>query len=98
MICTLTEITCNGSHIFITCVVGVWRHILNLWCVCVCVVTGWKLVTDRSRVFENRILRKVLGAKRDEVMEDWRRLHNEELRGLCSSSNVVRVIKARRIR
>jgi hypothetical protein len=33
---TLTEITCNGLQIFITCVVGVWRHILNLWCVCVC--------------------------------------------------------------
>ena len=33
------EITCNGSQIFITCVVGIWRHILNLWCVCVCVVS-----------------------------------------------------------
>jgi len=31
---TLAEITCNGSQIFITCVVGVWRRILNLWCVC----------------------------------------------------------------
>ena len=30
---TLTEITCNGSQIFIMCVVGVWRHIMNLWCV-----------------------------------------------------------------
>jgi len=34
--CTLTEITCNGSQIFIVCVVSVWQHILNLWCVCVC--------------------------------------------------------------
>jgi len=36
---TFTEITCNGSQIFIVCVVGVWRHILNLWCVCVCVTS-----------------------------------------------------------
>ena len=34
--CTLTEITCNGSQIFIMCVVGVRRHIWDLWCVCVC--------------------------------------------------------------
>jgi len=34
MTCTLTEITCNGSQIFIMCMVGVWWHILNLWCVC----------------------------------------------------------------
>ena len=43
----------------------------------------------RPRVFENRILRKVLGTKRDKVTEDWRRLHNEELRGLYTSSNVA---------
>ena len=40
MTCTVTDITCNGSQIFIMCVVGAWRHILNLWHVCVCVVTG----------------------------------------------------------
>ena len=39
MTCTLTEITCNGSQVFIMFVVGVWRHILNLWCVCVCAHT-----------------------------------------------------------
>jgi hypothetical protein len=50
------------------------------------------------RVFENRVLRGILGPKRDEVTGDWRQLHNEELHDLYCSSNIVRVIKARRIR
>jgi hypothetical protein len=37
------------------------------------------------KVFENRVLRRILGPKRDEVMEDWRKLHNGELRDLYSS-------------
>jgi hypothetical protein len=39
----------------------------------------------RLRVFENRLLRRIFGSKRDEVMRDWRKLHNEELHNLCSS-------------
>jgi len=50
------------------------------------------------RVFENRVLRRLFGSKRDEVKGDWRKLHNEELNDLCSSPNIVRVIKSRRIR
>jgi hypothetical protein len=38
----------------------------------------------RLRMFENRVLREILGPKRDEVTEDWRKLHNEELNGLYS--------------
>jgi hypothetical protein len=50
------------------------------------------------RVFENRVLRRIFGPKRDEVTGGWRKLHNEELRGLYSSPGIVRVIKARRMR
>jgi hypothetical protein len=52
----------------------------------------------RLRVFENRVLWRIFGPKRDEVAGGWRKLHNEELHGLYSSPNIVRVIKARRMR
>jgi hypothetical protein len=52
----------------------------------------------RLRVFENRVLRRIFGPKRDEVAGGWRKLHNEELHGLYSSPIIVRVIKARRMR
>ena len=47
----------------------------------------------RLRVFENRVLRRVFGAKRDKVTGEWRKLHNEKLNNLYSSPNIVRVIK-----
>jgi hypothetical protein len=50
------------------------------------------------RVFENRVLRGIFGAKRDEVTGEWRKLHNEELNDLYCSPNVLRVIKSRRMR
>ena len=50
------------------------------------------------RVFENRVLRKVIGPKRDEVTGEWRKLHNEELNDLYSLPNIVRVVKSRRMR
>jgi len=49
----------------------------------------------RLRVFENRVLRRIFGPKRDEVTEDWRKLRNEELNDLYSSTNIVRAIKLR---
>jgi hypothetical protein len=52
----------------------------------------------RLRVFENRVLRRIFGPKRDEVTGEWRKLHNEELNGLYYSPNIVRVIKSRRMR
>jgi hypothetical protein len=52
----------------------------------------------RLRVFENRVLRRIFGPKRDEVTGGWRKLLNEELHGLYSSPSIVRVIKARRTR
>jgi hypothetical protein len=52
----------------------------------------------RLRVFENRVLRRVFGPKRNEVMGEWRKLHNEELRDLYSSPSIIRMIKPRRMR
>jgi hypothetical protein len=51
----------------------------------------------RLRVFENRVLRRIFGPKRDEVTGKWRELHNEELRDLCSSPSIIRTVKLRRI-
>jgi len=50
------------------------------------------------RVFENKVLRRIFGPRRDEVTGYWRRLHNEEINVLYSSPNIVRVIKSRRMR
>jgi len=52
----------------------------------------------KLRVFENMVLRRIFGPRRDEVAEEWRRLHNEELNDLYPSPNIVRVIKSRRMR
>ena len=49
-------------------------------------------------MFENMVLRRIFGPRRDEVMGEWRRLHNEELNDLYCSPNIVRVIKTRRVR
>jgi hypothetical protein len=49
-------------------------------------------------VFENRVLRRIFGRKRDEVTGEWRKLHNEELHNLYSSPNIIRLIKSRRMR
>jgi hypothetical protein len=49
-------------------------------------------------VFENRVLRRIFGPKRDEVTGDQRKLHNDELHNLYSSPNIIKVIKSRRLR
>ena len=49
-------------------------------------------------MFENRVLRRVFGTKRDEVTGEWRKLHNEGLSDLYCSPNIVRVVKSRRMR
>jgi hypothetical protein len=50
------------------------------------------------RVFENRVLRRILGSKKDEITEVWRRLHNGELYDRYCSQNIIWVIKSRRVR
>jgi hypothetical protein len=52
----------------------------------------------RLRVFENRVLRRIFGPKRDEVNGDWRKLHKKELRDLYSSPSIIKIMKSRRIR
>jgi hypothetical protein len=52
----------------------------------------------RLRVFENRVLRRILGPKRDEVTGEWRKLHNEELHDLYSSLIIIRMITSRKMR
>jgi hypothetical protein len=50
------------------------------------------------RMFENRVLRRIFGPKRDGVMGGWRKLHNEELHDLYSLPSIIRIIKSRRMR
>jgi hypothetical protein len=49
-------------------------------------------------VFENRVLNRIFGSKRDEVTGEWRKLHNEELRDLYSLPSIIRIIKSTRMR
>jgi hypothetical protein len=61
-----------------------WSHILREEC--------------RLRVFQNRVLGRIFGRKRDKVTGEWRKLHNEELNDLYSSHNIVQVIKLKIMR
>ena len=64
-----------------------------------CETRSLKMREERKlRVFENIVLRRIFGRRRDEVTGEWRRLHNEELNDLYSSSNILRLIKWRRMR
>jgi hypothetical protein len=61
----------------------------------------WSLVLreeHRLKAFENRVLRRIFGPKRDEVTRDWRKLHNEGLHNLSSSPSIITMIKSRRMR
>ena len=62
---------------------------------------AWSLTLREEmklRLFENMVLRRIFGPRRDEVREEWKRLHNEELNNLYSSHNILRVITSRRMR
>jgi hypothetical protein len=50
------------------------------------------------RVFEERVLRRIFGPNRDEVIEGWRKLHNEELHKFYLSTSIIKIIKSRRMR
>ena len=51
----------------------------------------------RLRVFENKVLRKIFGVKKDEIAGEWRKLHNAKLHALYSSPNIIRYLKSRRL-
>jgi hypothetical protein len=62
---------------------------------------SWSLTLTgecRLRVFEDKVLRRIFGPKRNEVTGEWRRLHNKELYALYSLPNIIRAIKSRRLR
>ena len=63
-----------------------------------CVTWSLTLRKERRLKVSDRVLRRVFGPKRDEVTGEWRKLHNEELSGLYSLPNIVRVVKSRRMR
>ena len=82
--------------VFIVCVYGdtILRVVLYG-----CETWSLALREERKlRVFENMVLGRIFGPRRDEVTREWRRLHNEELNDLYCSPNIVRVIKWRRMR
>jgi hypothetical protein len=58
----------------------------------------WHKRRNTLRILENRVLRRIFGPKRDEVMRGWRKLHNKELHNLYSLQSIIRMIKSRRMR
>ena len=49
-------------------------------------------------MFQNKVIREIFGAKRDEITGEWRKLHNAELHALYSSPNIIRNLKSRRLK
>jgi len=79
--------------------IKIYRTIILPVVFCGCETWSLTLREERRlRVFENRVLRRIFGPKRDEVTGEWRKLHNEELNNVYSLPNIVRVIKSRRMR
>jgi hypothetical protein len=80
-------------------VIKIYRTIILPVVLCGC--ETWSLILREERilrVFDNGVLRRIFGPKRDEVTGEWRKLHNEELNGLYCAPNIVRVIKSRGMR
>ena len=79
--------------------IKIYRNIILPVVLCGCETWSLTLREERKlRVFENMVLRRIFGSRRDEVTGEWRRMHNEELNDFYSSPNIVRVIKSRRMR
>jgi len=79
--------------------IKIYRIIILPVFLCGCETSSLTLREERSlKVFENRVLRREFGLKRDEITGEWRKLHNEEFSDLYSLPNFVRVVKSRRMR
>ena len=87
----LCKISCFGQWFLASRKVGEKRVACN--CVYLKIICLFKIVNRRLRVFENRVLRRIFGSKRE-----WRRLHKEELYILYSSPDIIRMIKSRKLR
>jgi hypothetical protein len=86
-----------SSHLSKTIKIRICKTIILLVVLSGCEARSLTLREEHKlRVFENRVLR-IFGLKRDELMGGWKKLHNEELRGLYSSPNIIRMIKSWRI-
>jgi len=78
--------------------IKLFRNIILRVVLCGCETWSLTLREERKlRVFENMVLRRIFGPRREEVMGKWRRMHNKELNDLYSSPSIVRVIKSRRM-
>ena len=84
-------VSCSFIKIYITLILPVVLYGCKTWSL------TWR-EECRMRVFENRVLKRIFGPRRDEVTGEWRKLHKEQLNVLFSSPNTVRVIKSRRMR
>ena len=80
------------SHIYVS------QNTANIIIIIIIIIQTKLHEERRLRVFENKMLRRISGPRRDEVTGDWRRLHNEEINVLYCSPNIVGVIKWRRMR
>ena len=79
--------------------IKIFRTIILPVALCGCETWSLTLREERRlRVFENRVLRRVFGPRRDEVIGEWIKLHKEELNDLYSLPNIMRVVKSRRMR
>jgi hypothetical protein len=67
--------------------IGLVNRLFSVWPVLYQIV-----ICSKGRVFENRVLRRIFGPKRDEVSGEWRKLHNKELHDLYSSPSIIRII------